>query len=124
MTGLCFAWCFVQASYDVLKTQMNELLDKQNQALASQAEFEANQQRQLAMTQQLADQQAAINRAVEKQLGEIDKAFKAGKIDLAQQQEFKFRANLDEVRARPSHPFPHLLLSIACGPGKTGSLEE
>lgn len=100
----------LQASYDTLQTQMDELLAKQNEALASQAAAAASAQKMLAMQQQALDQQAMINRAVEKQLKEIEKAKNSGKIDPDQEQQFRFQAELEQDLANKDG----FLANLAC----------
>jgi len=89
----------LKASYDVLQAQMNELLSKQDQALAAQAVFAQNQARQLAMTEQAAASLAAIDRAVQKQLDEIAAARRQNQITELQEQQYKWRAALDKESA-------------------------
>mmetsp|Transcript_38784 Transcript_38784/g.53872 ORF Transcript_38784/g.53872 Transcript_38784/m.53872 type:complete len:1579 (-) Transcript_38784:245-4981(-) len=89
----------LQTSYEVLQTQMDELLEKQDQALASQEAALANQQRTLALVEQQVASQDAINRAVQRQLSEIEAAFKAGQINEDQERQYRWKAYLDETKA-------------------------
>eukprot|EP00238_Polyblepharides_amylifera_P010194 CAMPEP_0196599430 /NCGR_PEP_ID=MMETSP1081-20130531/94852_1 /TAXON_ID=36882 /ORGANISM="Pyramimonas amylifera, Strain CCMP720" /LENGTH=1166 /DNA_ID=CAMNT_0041925201 /DNA_START=11 /DNA_END=3511 /DNA_ORIENTATION=+ len=89
----------LQTSYEVLQTQMDELLEKQDQALASQEAALANQQRTLGLVEQQVASQDAINRAVQRQLSEINAAVKAGQIGVEQARIYRRKAYLDEIVA-------------------------
>jgi len=89
----------LQARYVSLQGQMDELLSKQDAALASTEAALAAQQRSEQLVQQLAAQTDAIARAVDRQLDEIKNALNAGRITPEEERKFKFRAQLDKLKA-------------------------
>jgi len=100
----------MQASYDVLQGQMNELLSKQDLALAAQAKFSANLARQTALFEQQAASLGAIERAVARQLEEIKAARAANQITNEQERVYRWRAALDKEFAQKNA----LLANFAC----------